>query len=51
MTDNIPEGFILEDQMIYRMRKKYPGLGFKAEKRAIFQQKKATQGYASEIRK
>lgn len=26
MTENMPEGFALEDQMIYGMRKEYPGL-------------------------
>ena len=26
MTDNMPEGFKLEEQMIYGMRKEYPGL-------------------------
>ena len=26
MTQNMPEGFVLEDQMIYGMRKEYPGL-------------------------
>jgi enoyl-CoA hydratase/carnithine racemase len=26
MTQNMPEGFVLQDQMIYGMRKEYPGL-------------------------